>query len=481
MTIIEKLGGVFLPIVAAVVMTACSSSSDDGAAVTGDESPATPSGVFIDSVVQGLDYDCQPSGLSGKTDAEGKYAFETDDMCTFSIVGITLGTAKGKSVITPLDLLATFTYNELANKLVFLQALDGDGDPENGIDLSNTLSGSVDREWDIAPVDFYVGLDEFLWFSNGIQREIDDQDAMKHFYASTTPYFQTLLDETMFNGKMLSWRDSAQIIFKDDATYELMTFDQTVAEVCTGSWNVSETKLMLTQEKCDGVSEADTAEIDFMTVPAADTFFRVKAGSSDPYDYQFVKIETMTDAVVPNAAPTITAGIAPATSSSLSIAWNRVPTATGYNLSYNKTGDFSGLQLSTYYAANTVTANISGLDKATTYYFQMRARNTMGVSAVSEDYNATTLQTIPAAPSNLHQYEYQIFNWNDNSDNEENFVLQFCSSAECTTESFEMVTADTTTYDVWIATGSTIYIRVKAVNSIGDSAYSNQVEFTRDW
>lgn len=43
----------------------------------------TKTGVFLDSVVEGLNYSCVSSGLSGKTNAKGEYKYKDGDTCTY--------------------------------------------------------------------------------------------------------------------------------------------------------------------------------------------------------------------------------------------------------------------------------------------------------------------------------------------------------------------------------------------------------------
>jgi len=75
--------------------------------------------------------------------------------------------------------------------------------------------------------------------------------------------------------------------------------------------------------------------------------------------------------------------------------------------------------------------------------------------------------------------------WQDNSSNENSFVLERCSvegtgrNKTCSFGILATLGADTVTYhDASVAGKSKYRYRAKATNSAGDSAYSNEVEVT---
>ena len=100
--------------------------------------PPTPStGVFVDSPVAGLHY--QTPTRSGTTNSVGEYDYLPGEMVTFSIGGISLGSALGGPVVSPLTLVsgATDATDPVVTNIVrLLMSLDDDGDPSNGIAIS---------------------------------------------------------------------------------------------------------------------------------------------------------------------------------------------------------------------------------------------------------------------------------------------------------------------------------------------------------
>jgi hypothetical protein len=116
-----------------LALTACSS-----------ETPTLLTGVFIDSAVEGLHY--QTATLSGTTNIRGEYNYLPGETVTFSIGGIVLGSTPAGPVVTPLLLVvgATSANNpQVINIVRLLLSLDSDGDPNNGITVTNEVATAV--------------------------------------------------------------------------------------------------------------------------------------------------------------------------------------------------------------------------------------------------------------------------------------------------------------------------------------------------
>lgn len=111
----------------------------------------TASGIFKDSNVSGMGY--SSGGQSGLTGADGGFTYEVGQPVTFSVGGVTIGSAAGQSVITPVDLVAggDTSTPEVQNIVRFLLMLDTDGDPANNISISPAVQTIADT-W--AQVDF---------------------------------------------------------------------------------------------------------------------------------------------------------------------------------------------------------------------------------------------------------------------------------------------------------------------------------------
>jgi hypothetical protein len=138
-----------LPIFIAIItsmLIGCNSGSGSGESQIGASS-ALIEGVFVDSPVTGLNYTTNTQ--SGLTDAEGKFYCYKDEMIQFSIGDVVLGETLASDIITPMDFLNksqqpyNLTHPMITNMGRFLQSLDADGDPDNGIIITDEVRNEV--------------------------------------------------------------------------------------------------------------------------------------------------------------------------------------------------------------------------------------------------------------------------------------------------------------------------------------------------
>jgi hypothetical protein len=125
---------------ASALVAACGGSDTTS---TATPAPVAQSGVFLDAAVEGLDY---TSGTAkGTTQADGGFSCNSGDSMSFSVGGISLGSAPCAAVITPLSLANQSNSNDdkVVNRLMALQLLDEDNDPSNGIRLSSTVKTAL--------------------------------------------------------------------------------------------------------------------------------------------------------------------------------------------------------------------------------------------------------------------------------------------------------------------------------------------------
>ncbi len=117
-----------------ILFTACSGSGGGGSGEL--------TGAFVDSVVTGLAYEAGPR--TGVTDATGQFKYSPGEVVRFSIGDIVLGEALGARVLTPVDLVPGAkdqTHPTVTNIARFLQTLDDDLDPVNGITIAPGVAG----------------------------------------------------------------------------------------------------------------------------------------------------------------------------------------------------------------------------------------------------------------------------------------------------------------------------------------------------
>ncbi|WP_017446902.1 hypothetical protein [Gayadomonas joobiniege] len=118
----------------------------------------TKTGQFVDSPVEGIHY--ISGDISGVTDSEGKFEYNSGHTVSFYVGDILLGQANGDSIVTPVDLVAeadNSSHPTVINIARFLQTLDDDGNPNNGIRVLPQVSEQATE----IGIDFNVSTEDF--------------------------------------------------------------------------------------------------------------------------------------------------------------------------------------------------------------------------------------------------------------------------------------------------------------------------------
>jgi hypothetical protein len=112
--------------------SACSSDSNSSA-------PAKVTGLFIDDAVEGLSYSCS-SGLTGLTDADGKYTCNAGDDVSFLLNGVTIGSSVSAQTgaVTPYSLFPN-NHDASLNLARLLQSINTVNNTNNDTIKINTL------------------------------------------------------------------------------------------------------------------------------------------------------------------------------------------------------------------------------------------------------------------------------------------------------------------------------------------------------
>ncbi|MFB3105189.1 MAG: hypothetical protein ACE1ZA_09680, partial [Pseudomonadales bacterium] len=164
---VRRIGRYGLTTVLPLLLVACGGGSGT------PSGPIVLTGVFSDSAVGGLSY--ATATQSGLTNAAGEFTYLAGEIITFSIGGTVIGepvTATG--AMTPLDLVPgaplistllearnvsrdpdsaeSRALNRFVNIIVFLQSLDEDANPDNGITIPAgiaTLLNGIQLDFDL--------------------------------------------------------------------------------------------------------------------------------------------------------------------------------------------------------------------------------------------------------------------------------------------------------------------------------------------
>lgn len=187
---LKKPWAQLISVVCITSLAACDSGSNEKYETAATETatqrvlptgPAT--GILVDSPVSGISYSAS-SGKSGSTDDKGHFNFNHGDKVEFKLGGLSLATIPGSLIITPIE-LADGNDSKLQNLLILLQSLDSDGDPGNGISISNETAAAVKSSinLDSSPDSFAesAGLKNIIETSGSAGQVRTMEEASAHF------------------------------------------------------------------------------------------------------------------------------------------------------------------------------------------------------------------------------------------------------------------------------------------------------------
>lgn len=121
----------------------------------GSGGASTKTGYFIDSAVEGLEY--ASGNTTGITGADGSFRYEEGKPVTFKIGGLILGSVRvTNNRVFPVDLISGATdetHPKVSLMAQILQTLDSDGDPANGITITETSRQAITQAIEVATAD----------------------------------------------------------------------------------------------------------------------------------------------------------------------------------------------------------------------------------------------------------------------------------------------------------------------------------------
>lgn len=225
MNLTKHLGFIFL----CAILYACGGGGGGGGS-SAPQAPSISTGTFVDSPVMGVQY--ETATQSGITNSAGEFSYIEGETVTFSLGGIELGTAPADEEVTPLDLLGAEDMDDaiskgvadqLVNMLVFLQSLDRDHNPDNGIDLGDLNTTLADEVLDFdQPTELFQESTYKKLVNENEGIYVSVEQAQKHFteglglsYTVELPsvdYLDTNADGETDNVISYSYDDSGRLI-----------------------------------------------------------------------------------------------------------------------------------------------------------------------------------------------------------------------------------------------------------------------------
>lgn len=200
---LSGFGLILIVLSLSVIISGC--KSGDNGAVT----PSTPilEGVFIDSPVEGLEYETPTH--TGMTDENGTFMYHDGDTMRFYIGDVLLGEAMAKPMMTPLDLVegaTDETHPAVINMLRLIQTMDEDMNPENGITITEEMSDAMMNHM----IDFNMDPDQFEYDPDVmmIMDTINEGDSYEHMRTMVSTedaieHFNNSMNDMMDDGGMM--------------------------------------------------------------------------------------------------------------------------------------------------------------------------------------------------------------------------------------------------------------------------------------
>ncbi len=209
----------------ALLLTACGGGGGGGGngPDDGDGGTDQQSGVFLDSVVDNIDYVATPSETDGTTNEFGAFNYEAGDEIVFSIGGVSLPAVPADEIVTPLDMGDGIDHARVVNVLQLLQSLDSNGDLSDGIKIDEDVkSAAADEDLDFDSENFDTDAGNFLSnVAGGDATLTSEDDAKAHFRESLAE--EGVSDDDSIVG---SYYDAdTVVVFAADGSFYTAYFD----------------------------------------------------------------------------------------------------------------------------------------------------------------------------------------------------------------------------------------------------------------
>jgi hypothetical protein len=173
-------------IAAAVALAGCG-TGDGPTRIPGTPQPPPPTlvGQFVDTPVEGVDF--ATASQSGATNSAGEFSYRSGEKVRFTLGGILLGEVTGRLIVTPVELTGSSDTGTVAapnpatRVMRFLQSIDADRDPANGITADEDTRARAAG----VSLDFATASDAEVDAAIGVVSDnpvVGSEAALDHFY-----------------------------------------------------------------------------------------------------------------------------------------------------------------------------------------------------------------------------------------------------------------------------------------------------------
>lgn len=212
-------------------------------------------------------------------------------------------------------------------------------------------------------------------------------------------------------------------------------------------------------------------------------YYQVRAYSSSGGYSAVSNTSSTTSGVMPTGASNLLL-VSSTTALRIDASWtDNSDNELNFRLEFSTTSPSSGFQLVGNFLANTTSATYTPTASGTVYYFRLLTGN--GYGTTTSSVSSTTSATLPPAPTSLSLSTTTgtgttttiILNWNDNSSNELGFKIERKKNAGSYSQIATTSASAVSHNDLDLTTGTYTY-RVRAFNSVGNSAFTNEASST---
>lgn len=179
----------FLTISTIFGLGGCSGGGDSSS----PDTSGANTGIFVDSPVSNIGY--RTETLEGETNSLGEYEYDDGETVTFFIGDLVFPPVRAAAIVSPLNIVQTLDTSDpsVINMIRLLQTLDTDGNPDNGITISDTAKSTATQvDFTLSEADFETSSAVVSLISNAGQDSavtalVSTTDAIAHFELELAP------------------------------------------------------------------------------------------------------------------------------------------------------------------------------------------------------------------------------------------------------------------------------------------------------